>query len=103
MASAFREATESQLDDSQRLLRLQVEQAYSEVLLAMADLESARSLLPDYGRILAVQRARFNKGSISGSDRIRAEGEAVLRSEFGIRHCTLQMEGAGCASQDTEI
>jgi outer membrane protein, heavy metal efflux system len=75
VASASREAIESQLNDAQRLLKLQVEQAHSEVLLAEADLESARSLLADYDRILAVQRARFNQGSVSGSELRRVEIE----------------------------
>ena len=92
VASASREATESQFDDTQRLLKLQVEQAYSEVLLAQADLESARSLLADYDRILAIQRARFNKGSISGGDLRRIEIERfrflddVLTSENNVRN-----------------
>jgi outer membrane protein, heavy metal efflux system len=92
VASASREATESQLDDAQRLLKLQVEQAYSEVLLAQADLDSARSLLADYDRILAIQRGRFNKGSISGSDLRRVEIERfrflddVLNSENNVHN-----------------
>ncbi len=92
VASASREATESQFDDTQRLLKLRVEQAYSEVLLAQADLESARSLLADYDRILAIQRARFDKGGISGGDLRRIEIERfrflddVLTSENNVRN-----------------
>lgn len=75
VASALRESVESQSEDTRRLMALAVQQAYSQVLLAQAELESARELLADYDRILAVQRARFEMGEISGGELRRAEIE----------------------------
>lgn len=75
VASALRESVESQAEDAQRLVMLQVQQTYSQVLLAQADLDSARELLADYDRILFVQKARFEKGEISGGELRRVEIE----------------------------
>jgi len=75
VAAAAREFVESQASDVQRLVKLRVEQAYSQVLLAQADLDSARELLADYDRIVAINKARFEKGAISGGEFRRIEIE----------------------------
>lgn len=97
VASAAREFVESQADDAQRLVKLRVEQAYSEVLLAEADLESARQLLADYDKILGINKARFEKGAISGGDLRRIEIERfrflddAIRSENNLRNAKVAL------------
>ena len=96
-ASALRESTESQLDDAQRRLKLQVQESYSQVLLAQADLQSARELLADYDRILGINKARFEKGEISGGDFRRVEIERfrflddVLTLENNLRNAKVSL------------
>lgn len=92
VASAFREFVDSQSHDAQRVLTLRVQQAYAQVLLAQAEIESARELLADYDRILAVNKARFDQGEISGGELRRVEIERfrflddVLTSENSLRN-----------------
>lgn len=92
VASAFRESVGAEADDTRRLVTLRVQQAYAAVLLSQADLETAQQLLTDYDKVLAVNKVRFEKGEISGSELRRAEVERlrflddVLLSETNLRN-----------------
>jgi cobalt-zinc-cadmium efflux system outer membrane protein len=97
VASAAREFVESQADDMERLVKLRVEQTYSQVLLAQADLDSARQVLADYDRIVAINKARFEKGAISGGEFRRIEIERlrflddVIVSESNLRNAKVAL------------
>jgi outer membrane protein, heavy metal efflux system len=80
-ADASREA----LRDVRRRLRFAVSRAYMEVVLARADEEVARSTLDEIDKVLAVNRARYEQGELSGIElrRLQVERFRFVDDEFG--------------------
>ncbi len=58
-----------------RLLRFDVRRAYMQVVLAKADDEAARTTLEDIDRVLALNRARYEQGELSGVELRRLQVE----------------------------
>jgi len=61
--------------DRVRLLRFDVRRAYLQAVLAKADHDAARVTLDDIDRVLAINRARFEQGEISGIELRRLQVE----------------------------
>jgi len=97
VASAFRESVGAEADNTQRLLTLRIQQAYAAALLARADLDTAQQLLADYDKVLGVNKVRFERGEISGSELRRAEVERLrflddeLLSEANLRNAKAEL------------
>lgn len=63
------------LRDARRRLRLDVQRAYMQVALAKADDEVARATLADINQVLALNRARYEQGELSGVELRRLQVE----------------------------
>jgi len=61
--------------DRLRLLRFDVRRAYLEAVLAKADHDAARVTLEDIDKVLAINRARFEQGELSGIELRRLQVE----------------------------
>jgi len=61
--------------DRTRRLRLDVQRAYLHAVLAKADHEVAQATLADIDRVLAINRARFEQGELSGVELRRLQVE----------------------------
>jgi cobalt-zinc-cadmium efflux system outer membrane protein len=61
--------------DALRQLRLDVSRAYMQAVLAKADDEVARTTLVEIDQVLALNRARFEQGELSGGDLRRLQVE----------------------------
>jgi outer membrane protein, heavy metal efflux system len=64
-------------EDERRRLRFEVRRAYLQVVLATADLTVARSTLEDLDKVLAINRARFEQGELSGVEMRRLHVERL--------------------------
>jgi len=74
-AAAGIDAARAAASDRLRLLRLDVQRAYLTAMLARADHEVAQSTLADIDRVLAINRARFEQGELSGVELRRLQVE----------------------------
>jgi cobalt-zinc-cadmium efflux system outer membrane protein len=61
--------------DHLRLLRFDVRRAYLQAVLAKADHDAARVTLEDIDKVLAINRARFEQGELSGIELRRLQVE----------------------------
>jgi outer membrane protein, heavy metal efflux system len=61
--------------DALRRLRLEVQRAYFQVVLAKADDAAARATLEDVDRVVAINRARYDQGELSGVELRRLQVE----------------------------
>ena len=61
--------------DGARRLRLDVQRAYLHAMLAKADDDTAAATLSDIDRVLAINRARFEQGELSGVELRRLQVE----------------------------
>jgi cobalt-zinc-cadmium efflux system outer membrane protein len=79
--------------DRLRLLRFDVRRAYLQAVLAKADHEAARVTLEDIDKVLAINRARFEQGELSGIELRRLQ---VERHRFAddLLTATLVLENA---------
>jgi outer membrane protein, heavy metal efflux system len=75
VASANLRATEADVDNTARLLRFAVKQAYFQIVLAKADLAVARGLLADFDRTIRAKQEQFQLGEISGAELRRVQVE----------------------------
>jgi cobalt-zinc-cadmium efflux system outer membrane protein len=71
------EAARAAADDEARRLRFDVRRAYLQVVLATADLSVARGTLEDLDKVLAINRARFAQGELSGVELRRLQVERL--------------------------
>lgn len=83
-------------DDERRRLRLDVRRAYFQVVLASADLATARGTLDDLDKVLAINRARFEQGELSGIELRRLQVER-LRFADDLAAADLARKTAGAA------
>jgi cobalt-zinc-cadmium efflux system outer membrane protein len=71
------QAARSALQDEVRKLQFEVRRAYFQVVLARADHEAATSALEEIDKVIALNRARFEQGDISGVDLRRLQVERL--------------------------
>jgi cobalt-zinc-cadmium efflux system outer membrane protein len=78
--------------DRLRLLRFDVRRAYLQAVLAKADHDAARVTLDDIDKVLAINRARFDQGELSGIELRRLQVERhrfaddVLTAELSLKN-----------------
>lgn len=91
-ADASVEAARARLDDARRLLTLEVQRAYFQAVLAVADREVSQASLEEIDRAIGLNRSRFEEGEISGGDlrRLRVERlrfvDDVFAAELALRN-----------------
>ncbi|MDD5559257.1 TolC family protein [Candidatus Methylomirabilis sp.] len=91
VASANLRATEANVDNTARLLRLTVKQTYFQIVLAKTDLTVARDLLTDFDRTVRSKEEQFRLGEISGAELRRVQVERfrvfddVVASELNLK------------------
>jgi cobalt-zinc-cadmium efflux system outer membrane protein len=69
------EASRASVRDAFRQLRFEVRRAYMQVVLAKADDEVARTTLEEIDKVLALNRARYEQGELSGVELRRLQVE----------------------------
>jgi len=69
------EASRASVRDALRQLRFEVRRAYMQVVLAKADDEVARTTLEEIDKVLALNRARYEQGELSGVELRRLQVE----------------------------
>jgi len=70
--------------DVLRRLRLEVQRAYVLVVLAQADADAARATLEDVDRVVAINRARYAQGELSGVELRRLQVERHRFADDGM-------------------
>ena len=75
VAGANLRATQADVDNTARLLRFAVKQAYYQIVLAKADLAVAQDLLADFDRTIRSKEEQFRLGEISGAELRRVQIE----------------------------
>jgi outer membrane protein, heavy metal efflux system len=80
-AGASRAGSQSTADDHVRRLRADVQRAYAQLMLAQAEREAAAAALAEIDRVIALSRARYQQGEISGGELRRIEVERLRFSE----------------------
>lgn len=75
VAGANLRATEADVDNTARLLRFAVKQAYFQIVLAKAEIAVARDLLADFDRTIRSKEEQFRLGEISGAELRRVQVE----------------------------
>ena len=85
-------AATAQVDNARRLLALDVQRAYFQAVLATADRDVARASIDEIDRAISLNRARFEKGEISGGELRRVQVERlrfvddVFAAELALRN-----------------
>lgn len=85
-------AAEARIEDARRLLTLDVQRAYFQGVLATAERDVARASLDEIDKAIALNRARFEQGEISGGDLRRLQVERlrfvddVFAAELALRN-----------------
>jgi outer membrane protein, heavy metal efflux system len=78
--------------DQIRMLRLQIQKAFFETILAKSNLDNSKLVLEQAERMIALNRVRFQQGDISALDLNRVEMEAlkfrdeVFQAELALRN-----------------
>lgn len=91
-ADAATGRTRSTLDDQVRQLRLGVQRAYFQLVLARFDADLAKASLAEIDEVIAVNRSRYQQGEVSGGELRRLEVERLrfsddaLQASLGIRN-----------------
>ena len=91
-ADAAVESTRARVDDARRLLTLEVQRAYFQVVLAAADRDVAHASLDEIDRAIGLNRSRFEEGEISGGELRRLQVERlrfvddVFAAELALRN-----------------
>ena len=76
-AEAAVESMQARVDDARRLLTLEVQRAYFQVVLATADRDVAQASLDEIDRAIGLNRSRFDEGEISGGELRRLQVERL--------------------------
>jgi len=71
------EAARAEARDQARLLRLDVQRTYSQLVLARAEVEATQASLEEIDKVLALNRIRLDQGEISGGEYRRLEVERL--------------------------
>jgi outer membrane protein, heavy metal efflux system len=69
------------VDEQARQLRVDVQRAYFQLVLARLDTDLARASRDEIDRVIAVNRARYQQGEVSGTELRRLEVERLRFSE----------------------
>jgi len=69
------------LDDQARQLRLEVQRAYFQLVLARLDADLARASLVEIDKVIAINRSRYQQGEVSGGELRRLEVERLTFSD----------------------
>ena len=91
-AEAAIDAADARVENARRLLTLDVQRAYFQAVLATADRDVARASLEEIDRALGLNRARFDRGEISGGELRRLQVERlrfvddVFAAELALRN-----------------
>jgi outer membrane protein, heavy metal efflux system len=92
VATAAAAAARLSVDERVRQLRIEVQQAYFQLVLARLDADLARASLDEVDKVIAVNRSRYQQGEVSGSElrrleveRLRFSGDA-LQAELATRN-----------------
>ncbi len=91
-ASQALEAQKRSYEDQSRLIRLEVERAFYQTILAKSNLEAARLILDQVERTISLNRVRYKEGDISALDLNRIEVEKlkfqddVFQAELALRN-----------------
>ena len=86
------DVAKARLDNDRRLLTLQVQRIYFQVVLAKADRDVSNASLQEIDRALVLNKARFEKGETSGGDVRRLQVERlrfvddVFAAELALRN-----------------
>ena len=80
-ATASLAARQSLVADEGRQVRLRVQQAYYQLALARSEVETSRASLEEMDKLLAVNRARYEQGEVSGGELRRMEVERLKFSD----------------------
>ncbi len=85
VADANTRAIGADVENAARLLRFAVKQAYYQVVLSKAEVETARELLADFDRIIRLNEERFRVGEISGAEvrRVQVERFRIFDDSVG--------------------
>jgi cobalt-zinc-cadmium efflux system outer membrane protein len=75
VAGANLRAAEADVDNTARLLRFAVKQAYFQIVLAKTEVAVARDLLADFDRTIRSKEEQFRLGEISGAELRRVQVE----------------------------
>jgi len=91
-ADASVDAARARVDNARRLLTLDVQRAYFQVVLAAADQDVSQASLEEIDRAIGLNRSRFDEGEISGGElrRLRVERlrfvDDVFAAELAVRN-----------------
>jgi cobalt-zinc-cadmium efflux system outer membrane protein len=76
-AATRAEASQLDVQNTVREIELQVRRTYIAAVLAQADLEVSRNALTEIDKVIALNRARFDQGEISGAELRRVQVERL--------------------------
>lgn len=106
------EAQKLAFQDQTRLMRLQVERAFYQTILAKSNLEASKSTLDQVERTISLNRVRFQQGDISALDLNRIEVEKLkfqddlFQADLALRNARsslLALLNAPDLSRDVEV
>jgi outer membrane protein, heavy metal efflux system len=80
-ATAAADAADRTADDHDRQLRVDVQRAYYQLVLARLDADLARASLDEIDKVIAVNRSRYQQGEVSGTELRRLEVERLRFAE----------------------
>ena len=84
VAEAGASAARATLDDERRQLRLETARAYFALVLGRLEADNARTALAEVDTVIAVNRARYRQGEVSGVELRRLEVERMKFSDDGL-------------------
>jgi cobalt-zinc-cadmium efflux system outer membrane protein len=93
VAEAARDVSQAELLNTIRTLVLDVQNGFTEVLLAKENLELARASLEAFNRIVAVNRTRVDSGDLAKVELVRSE-VAALQFRNQVRQSELRLRVA---------
>jgi outer membrane protein, heavy metal efflux system len=106
------EAQKLAYQDQTRLMRLQVERAFYQTILAKSNLEASKSILDQVERTISLNRVRFQQGDLSALDLNRIEVEKLkfqddlFQAELALRNARsslLALINAPDLSRDLDV
>ncbi len=106
------QVNESSLQDTVRLLKLELKERYFGVSLAKAQYELAQQVLSDYDNTVKINEARFKQGEVSGFEFSRLQTERlrffndVVEAELQLKNAKvalLELLGADPSATDFDV
>lgn len=77
VAAAAEKTSEAALAEELRQVRLDAQRTYLQLVLARSELETAAATLAEVDKVIAVNRARYRQGEVSGGELRRLEVERM--------------------------